>query len=71
MRRLECADPCRALVVEDAVNGLKAARAAGAFVVAVTTSLPQKDLQPWSDLVLHDLRDLVPLLATLVPDNCC
>ena len=53
-----CHDPSRALVVEDAVNGLKSARGAGAYCVAVTTSLPRHLLQPWADVVLVGLQDL-------------
>ncbi|KAL6760315.1 HAD-like domain-containing protein [Haematococcus lacustris] len=55
MRRVGCSDPTRALVVEDAVNGLKAGRAAGAFTVAVPTSLPAEVLRPWADLVVERL----------------
>ena len=46
------------MVVEDAVNGLMAARAAGCFTVAVTTSLPAEDLRPWADVVVHRLEDI-------------
>ena len=38
MRRMGCQDPRRAMVIEDAVHGLAAARAAGAFAVGITTS---------------------------------
>lgn len=58
LRRLGCTDASRALVVEDAVNGLKSAKAAGCFTVAVCTSLPAGMLQPHADLVLTHLRDL-------------
>lgn len=41
-----------------AVNGLKAARAAGCFAVAVATSLPGHMLEAHADLVLPALTDL-------------
>eukprot|EP00887_Chlorella_sp_A99_P000566 scaffold17.g566.t1 len=62
LRRLDCADASRALVVEDAVNGLKAARAAGCFTAAVTTSLPAAALAPHADLVVGRLPELLPAL---------
>jgi len=40
------------------VNGLKAAKAARCFAVAVATSLPGHMLEPYADLVLTHLRDL-------------
>ncbi|EFN52747.1 hypothetical protein CHLNCDRAFT_138334 [Chlorella variabilis] len=58
LRRLGCTEPARALVVEDAVNGLLAAKAAGAFAAAVATSLPAHMLAPHADLVLEHLREL-------------
>ncbi|KAL4420279.1 hypothetical protein ABPG77_005619 [Micractinium sp. CCAP 211/92] len=58
LRRLGCADASRALVVEDAVNGLKAAKAAGCFAVAVATSLPAHMLEAHADLVLPALEGL-------------
>lgn len=58
LRRLGCADASRALVVEDAVNGLKAAKGAGCFTVGVTTSLPAEDLGGWADVVVASIGDL-------------
>ncbi|PSC73919.1 Dual specificity phosphatase 12 [Micractinium conductrix] len=58
LRRLGCTDPGTALVVEDAVNGLKAAKAAGCYAVAVATSLPTDMLEGQADLVLQHLTDL-------------
>jgi HAD superfamily hydrolase (TIGR01509 family) len=58
LRRLGCVDARRAVVVEDAVNGLKAAAAAGCFTVAVTTSLPAEDLKPYADVVVERLEDV-------------
>ena len=64
-RRLDCVDPGRSLVVEDSVNGLLAAQAAGAFRVGVTNSLPACVLSQHADLVVDHL-DAIPL-DTLVP----
>ncbi len=69
IRRLGCTDPSRALVVEDAVNGLIAVRGAGAFAVAVTTSLPAAALEPYADLVLTDLSEVKCLLETMTPES--
>ncbi|PRW33102.1 Dual specificity phosphatase 12 [Chlorella sorokiniana] len=58
LRRLGCTDASQALVVEDAVNGLKAAKAAGCFAVAVCTSLPGHMLAAHADTVVERLVDL-------------
>ena len=50
------------LVVEDAVNGVKAAKAAGAFAIAVTTSLPAEKFQGLADLIVDGLHDVFDLL---------
>lgn len=63
MRR---SDPLRALVVEDAIHGLAAARGARAYAVGLASSLPPEDLEPHADMVvaslseLHDLARLRP-----------
>ena len=76
MRRLGIATPAaarRALVVEDAAHGLAAARAAGAYAVAVPTSLPEEALAARADEVLPGegegggLRALAARLATMRP----
>lgn len=46
-------DPARCLVVEDAVKGLEAARAAGCFSLAVVTTTPEDELE--ADGVVPDL----------------
>ncbi|CAG9460130.1 unnamed protein product [Pedinophyceae sp. YPF-701] len=61
LRRLGCADASRALVVEDAVNGCMAARAAGCFVAAVTNSLPRDRLAAHADVVVGNIRELLSL----------
>jgi beta-phosphoglucomutase-like phosphatase (HAD superfamily) len=57
------------LVVEDAVNGVKAAKAAGAFAIAVTTSLPAEKFQDLADLVMDGLHDVFDLLQKQI-DSC-
>jgi sugar-phosphatase len=46
-------DPARSLVVEDAPKGLQAAKAAGCFTLAVTTTTAAEDLD--ADAVVQDL----------------
>jgi dual specificity phosphatase 12 len=66
MRRMGAAAcPERVLVVEDAVHGLSAARAAGAFAVAVTNSLPAARLAGHADLIVASLLEIDP--AALAP----
>ncbi len=67
LRRMGCADPSKALVIEDAVHGLNAARGAGAFAVAVTTSLPRERLEGVADVVVGSLGEVEALLEALVP----
>lgn len=58
LRRLGCTDASRALVVEDAVNGLLAAAAAGCYAVGVTNSLCAALLVPHARLVVDSLLDI-------------
>lgn len=52
-------EPGRCLVVEDAVAGLRAARAAGCGgLVAVTTTMERAELEAVADLVVRDLTAL-------------
>lgn len=46
------------MVIEDAVHGLIAARAAGAFAVGVTTSLPRDRLEQHANLVVDSVTEL-------------
>lgn len=51
--------PAACLVVEDAVAGLRAARAAGCGgLVAVTSTTPVAELEPLADLVVRDVAAL-------------
>jgi len=47
-------DPRRCVVMEDAISGLRAARAAGMTAVAVLGSLPLAMLQPEADVIYED-----------------
>ncbi len=51
-------DPSRCAVVEDSINGLKAARAAGAFAVAVTTTFTAAQLAPYADWIVPSLKEI-------------
>jgi hypothetical protein len=42
---------------------LQAAKGAGAFAVGVTTSLPAEALAQWADVVVSDIREVIPLLT--------
>ena len=54
----ETAAEARAVVVEDAVNGLAAARAAGCFTIGVATSLPAGALRGHADVVVEGVADI-------------
>jgi dual specificity phosphatase 12 len=58
LRRVGCENAQFTVVVEDAVNGLKAAKAAGCFTVAVTTSLPRESLVEHADVVVDALEEI-------------
>ena len=58
LRRLGCGDARRALVVEDSAHGLQAARAAGAYAVGVTNTLPASALEPVADVVVGSLLEV-------------
>lgn len=58
LRRLGCTDPSRAMVIEDAANGCRAARSAGCFVVGVTNTVPASMLAPFADLVVDNVAAL-------------
>ena len=52
------------LVVEDAVNGVKAAKAAGCKCLALTTSFKPEDLSG-ADWIAKDLREVIPDVSHL------
>jgi beta-phosphoglucomutase-like phosphatase (HAD superfamily) len=53
----------RAVIIEDAVTGLKAARAAGGIAVGITNTLPKDTLAPHAHLVIESLEELTAMLA--------
>ncbi|MEM4348475.1 MAG: HAD family phosphatase [Candidatus Anstonellaceae archaeon] len=63
--------PQECLVIEDSLSGIKAAKAAGMRVIALSTTLPSAQLKGKADAVFKDfrsksLRKLILLLAGLV-----
>ena len=58
------AKPAECIVFEDSINGLRAGRDAGAFVVALTTTNPHDAVAPLADIVVEDLAALT--LPTLL-----
>ena len=57
-RRVHVA-PQACVAYEDSINGLKAARAAGMYVVALATTLPVAELKPLSDRQVADFTALL------------
>ena len=60
--RLFNVQPADCVVFEDSINGLKAGRASGAFVVGLTTTNPEEKVAPLSDLSVADFES--PLLSS-------
>ena len=52
--------PEACVVFEDSLNGLKAARASGAAVVGLSTTLLQETVAQYSDYVMADFTDITP-----------
>lgn len=53
-----CLEASECVVFEDSVNGLKAARASGAFVVGLTTTHPRDLVEQYADVVTDSLKSL-------------
>lgn len=51
-------DPSRCFAIEDSLNGLRAARAAGMFAIGITNTFPRQKLEPLADLVIDSLDEL-------------
>ncbi len=51
-------EPSRCVVIEDSINGLKAARAAGMIAVGVTTTFAADRLESYADYVVDSLADV-------------
>lgn len=49
-------EPCRCAVFEDSLQGVKAGKAAGAYVVGVAGTLKAEDIAPYSDIVVDTLE---------------
>ncbi|MBO4966015.1 MAG: HAD family phosphatase [Muribaculaceae bacterium] len=52
------ADPRNCAVFEDSLQGVKAGRAAGAYVIGDAGTLPAETLQPYSDIVVDSLEEI-------------
>lgn len=50
--------PAECYVVEDSLNGVKAAQASGAHVIGITTSLPEATLTPYCERVVNNYDEL-------------
>lgn len=60
-------EPARCVVIEDSINGLKAARAAGMAAIGVTNTFSADKLMPYADEVVHSLESLsIPRLEAAV-----
>lgn len=53
-------DPKRCAVFEDSLQGVKAGKAAGAFVIGIAGTLNASDIQPYSDIVVNAVADIYP-----------
>lgn len=51
-------DPQRCAVFEDSLQGVKAGKAAGAFVVGVAGTLKAEDIAPYSDVVVNGVAEV-------------
>ncbi len=51
------AEPCDCFVFEDSFNGLRAGRASGATVIALSTSNPRESLEELADAVIDGFTD--------------
>lgn len=50
--------PGECVVCEDSRQGVQAGKAAGSFVVGLTTTLPEKEIAPWCDMIVSDLSEV-------------
>lgn len=51
-------DPNNCAVFEDSLQGVKAGKAAGAFVVGVAGTLKKEDIAPYSDMVVNGVAEV-------------
>lgn len=59
---LRC-EPEECIVAEDSINGLRAARASGAVVLALATTCPREEVARYGDAVIDDFREFTPQMA--------
>lgn len=50
--------PQHCAVVEDSLQGVKAGRASGAFVIGMEGTLPAETIAPYSDIVINNFKEL-------------
>lgn len=50
--------PERCAVLEDSLQGVKAGKAAGAFVIGIAGTLKASDIAPFSDIVVNSVADI-------------
>ncbi len=50
--------PERCAVFEDSLQGVKAGKAAGAFVIGIAGTLKASDIQPYSEIVVNKVADI-------------
>lgn len=64
-------DPKRSAVFEDSLQGVKAGKAAGAFVIGIAGTLRASDIEPYSDIVVNAVAKVDPdrLVETLKTRN--
>lgn len=61
-------DPKQCVVFEDSLQGVKAGKAAGAFVVGVAGTLKAEDIAPCSDIVVNGVKEVnVDTLIASIP----
>lgn len=56
MARFGCS-PQQSMVFEDSINGLKAGKASGAFVVGLSTTNPAEAIRPYADIIIGNYLD--------------
>ena len=60
--------PSRCVVFEDSLQGVKAGKASGALVVGLTTTLKKETIEPFSDIIVKNLKEIN--LEELINELC-
>ena len=56
-------EPSVCVAVEDAINGIKAARAAGMKCIAITTSFKEEELKQYNpEYIINDIAEVLNIL---------